>query len=318
MSFVMQTANYKQSSLFPPCDCLPRQALRINCPKGRRESRAERAALAALDPRLRGDDEGVVKREGGKAPLPFRGGAGGGGCPLQAAFVPEESPLPQPPPLKGRGLILALPLALTLAACTQERPQGFAATLPPPPPVEEIIARPDGTIFSSYTGYAPLHYGQRAARVGDIVQVVLTERTQAGKTTDASSDREGNISITPPAIGPFSFDPANLNSGGGASFNGSGDAAQSNTLRGDIAVTIAEVLPGGVARIRGEKLMRLSQGEEWIQLSGLIRLADVDANNAIASTRIADADITYGGRGHIQRSSRPGFLSEFFTMVSPF
>lgn len=208
--------------------------------------------------------------------------------------------------------------ALTLAACTQERPQGFAATLPPPMPVEEIISRPDGTIFSSYTGYAPLHYGQRAARVGDIVQVVLVERTQAGKTTGGSSDREGSFDMTPPSLGPFSFDPGNLNSGASASFNGSGDASQTNTLRGDIAVTIAEVLPGGVARIRGEKLMRLSQGEEWIQLSGLIRLADVDADNRIASTRIADADISYGGAGHIQRSSRPGWLAQFFTMVSPF
>ncbi len=82
------------------------------------------------------------------------------------------------------------------------------------------------------------------------------------------------------------------------------------------AITL--VLPGGMARIRGEKLMRLSQGEEWIQLSGLIRLADVDADNRISSTRIADADIAYGGRGHIQRSSQPGWLSQFFTMVSPF
>jgi len=209
-------------------------------------------------------------------------------------------------------------LILSGCATTGQRPAGFAATLPAPTPVEEIIAPADGTIFSSYTGYAPLHYGMRAARVGDIVQVVLTERTQAGKTTASSSDRQGDIAITPPTVGPFSFNAAGLNSGGGASFTGSGDAAQSNTLSGDIAVTIAEVLPGGVARVRGEKLMRLSQGEEWIQLSGLIRLADVDADNRIASTRIADADISYGGRGHIQRSSRPGWLSQFFTMVTPF
>jgi flagellar L-ring protein FlgH len=208
--------------------------------------------------------------------------------------------------------------ALALAACSQERPVGFAATLPAPTPVEEIVAPPDGTIFSSYTGYAPLHYGNRAARVGDIVQVVLTERTQAGKSTDASSDREGSFDITPPSLGPFSFDPGNLNSGSSGSFSGSGDASQSNTLNGNIAVTIAEVLPGGVVRIRGEKLMRLSQGEEWIQISGLIRLSDIDEDNRIASTRVADADIRYGGRGHIQRSSRPGWLSQFFTMVSPF
>ena len=245
-----------------------------------RESSLARATPWALDSRVRGNDEGW--------------GAA-----------------------RSRRLSFVAVAALSLAACTQERPAGFAATPPPPPPVEQS-APANGAIFSANTGYAPLHYGNRAARVGDIVQVVLIERTQAGKTTAASSDREGAINISPPALGPFSFDPGNLNSGSGASFNGSGDAAQSNTLRGDIAVTIAEVLPGGMARIRGEKLMRLSQGEEWIQLSGLIRLADVDADNRISSTRIADADIAYGGRGHIQRSSQPGWLSQFFTLVSPF
>ncbi len=245
-----------------------------------RGSRGPSVALGTLESRVRGNDEGLGAARSGR-------------------------------------LCFVAMAALSLAACTQERPVGFAATLPPQAPVEQT-APANGAIFSANTGYAPLHYGNRAARVGDIVQVVLTERTQSAKTTEASSDRTGAISISPPALGPFSFDPGNLNSGSGASFNGSGDAAQSNTLRGDIAVTIAEVLPGGMARIRGEKLMRLSQGEEWIQLSGLIRLADVDADNRISSTRIADADIAYGGRGHIQRSSQPGWLSQFFTMVSPF
>ena len=212
-----------------------------------------------------------------------------------------------------------LPLAtLALAACATDRPAGFSAALPAPPPVEAIIAPADGAIFSTHVGYAPLHYGQRAARVGDLVSVVLTERTQADKETSSGSDRSGDFSITPPSVGPFAFNPGNLNSGSGASFNGSGDASQSNSLSGNITVTIAEVLPGGIARIRGEKLMSFSQGEEWIQLSGLIRLADIDADNRIASTRIADARIGYGGAGHVQTASRPGWLARFFNIVSPF
>lgn len=215
-------------------------------------------------------------------------------------------------------IIASIALVAALAACTTDRPEGFAATLPPPPPVEEIISPPDGTIYSSYVGYAPLHYGNRAARVGDIVQVVLVERTQAGRTVEASAQRDGGIDITPPSVGPFSFDPGNINSGASSSFSGGGDASQNNTLRGDIAVTIAEILPSGVARIRGEKLMSFSQGEEWIQLSGLIRLSDIDPENRIASSRIADARITYAGNGHLQRSSQAGWLSQFFNLVSPF
>jgi len=207
--------------------------------------------------------------------------------------------------------------ALLLAACGGgERPAGYAPALPPAPPVQ-AAAPANGSIFQA-AGYSPLHVGARARQVGDLVTVVLTERTTTSKSASASTARDGGISLTPPSTGPFSFNGAALNSSGSASFNGGGDAAQSSSLRGDITVTIAEVRPNGTALVVGEKLMELSQGEEWIQLSGIIRLADVDPDNRIASPRIADARITYGGKGAIQQSSKPGWLSRFFNLVTPF
>jgi flagellar L-ring protein precursor FlgH len=205
-------------------------------------------------------------------------------------------------------------LALVLAGCTAEKPAGFAATLPPPPQAAPQPA--NGSIFAA--GYAPLYLGQRAHRVGDLVTVVLTERTQTSKSTSASMSRDGSISITPPSVGPFSFNPNVLNSGGSSSFNGGGDASQTSTLRGDLTVTIAEVRPNGTALVRGEKVMQFSQGEEWVQLSGIIRLTDVDQDNRIASPRIADAQITYAGKGGVQQASRQGWLSKFFNIVTPF
>ena len=205
---------------------------------------------------------------------------------------------------------------LALSACGGERPAGYAPVLPPPPPVAS--ARADGAIYQAASGYAPLHYGQRASRVGDLVTVILVERTQTSKSASSSQERDGGISLTPPSAGPFSFNPGVLNSSGSSSFNGQGDAAQTSTLRGDLTVTIAEVRPNGTALVRGEKVMQLSQGEEWIQLTGIIRLADIDRDNRIASPRIADAQITYAGKGAVQRASREGWLSRFFNMVTPF
>jgi flagellar L-ring protein precursor FlgH len=205
---------------------------------------------------------------------------------------------------------------LLLAACGAERPAGFTAALPPPP--QAAPAPADGAIFNVATGYAPLHYGQRAHRVGDLVTVVLVERTTTAKSADSSQRRDGGFALRPPTTGPFSFDPNVLNSGGSSSFNGGGDASQTSSLRGDITVTIAEVRPNGTALVRGEKLMQFSQGEEWVQLSGIIRLADIDPDNRIASPRVADAQITYAGRGAIQRASREGWLSRFFNLVAPF
>ncbi|MXP27619.1 flagellar biosynthesis protein FlgH [Porphyrobacter algicida] len=205
-----------------------------------------------------------------------------------------------------------------LCACGAARPTGFTAALPPPPVASAAVQPANGAIFQSANGYAPLHYGQRARSVGDPVTVVLAERTTTAKSASGKTSRDGSLSLTPPSVGPFSFNPNILNSGASGSFNGKGDAAQASSLSGAITVTIAEVLPGGIARIRGEKIMDLSQGQEWIQLTGIIRLADISSDNQILSTRIADAQIAYSGKGSVQRSAREGWLSKFFSMVSPF
>ena len=215
-----------------------------------------------------------------------------------------------------RKTALSATLIIVLAGCGAEKPAGFAASLPPPP--QAAPAPADGAIFSVSVGYAPLYLGLRAHKVGDLVSVVLVERTTTSKSTSANIARDGSISVTPPSAGPFSFDPGVLNSGAGSSFNGGGDVAQTSSLRGDLTVTIAEVRPNGTALVRGEKVMQFSQGDEWVQISGIIRLADIDQDNRIASPRIADAQITYGGKGAIQQSSRAGWLTKFFNLVTPF
>ena len=146
--------------------------------------------------------------------------------------------------------------------------------------------------------------------------MVLVERTQTSKSTSGSTQRGGSASLDLPAFVPI--DPADLNAGANASFNGSGDASQASSIRADLTVTIAEVRPNGTALVRGEKVMQLSQGEEWVQLSGIIRLSDIDQDNRIPSIRVADARISYSGAGSVQRASREGWLSRFFGVISPF
>ena len=208
--------------------------------------------------------------------------------------------------------------SLALAACGGERAAGFQATLPPPLPAATAPQPANGAIFQVANGYAPLHNGRRASQVGDLVTVLLMERTQTSKSASSNTKRDGGFSLTPPSTGPFSFPGTDLNTSGQSSFKGKGDASQTNSFRGDITVTIAEIRPNGTALIRGEKLLQLSQGEEWIQLSGIVRLSDIDQANTIASPRVADAQITYSGKGAVQRASREGWLSRFFNMVTPF
>ena len=189
---------------------------------------------------------------------------------------------------------------------------------PTPPPVAPAPVA-NGAIFQAEAGYAPLTSGQRAAQVGDVVTIVLTERTQGSSQSTSNANREGSISLTPPATGPLSFfRPTDIGASGGNEFQGAGTTGQSNSLFGEITVTVAEVLPNGAMRVRGEKQLRINRGHEFIRISGIVRPGDISADNRVASTRVADAQIEYLGRGEIARASRQGWLQQFFSLLSPF
>jgi flagellar L-ring protein precursor FlgH len=215
-------------------------------------------------------------------------------------------------------LSIALLLALVLApwpaaARDKESDDAFAATIPGPPPPPPA----NGAIFQG--GYVPLTSGGRAGRVGDIVTIQLVERTIASKSSASGTQRDSSFGLTPPTTGPLSFfSPSDIGMGGGSDFKGKGEASQSNQLAGEISVTIAEVYPNGTMLVRGEKLLTLNRGDERVQISGLVRAIDIGPDNRIASTRVADARIRYVGKGDIARASRQGWLSRFFSIISPF
>ena len=207
--------------------------------------------------------------------------------------------------------LVALGSASALQA--QDADIAYALPLPPPPPAA------NGAIFQPYTGYVGLYEGTRAHRVGDLVTILLVESTITSKSVRSRNDRSGSLSLVPPLTGPFAFlSPSDLKAAGAASFSGSGSAGQNSTIATALAVTIVEVWPNGTALVQGEKNMLLSQGEEWVRFRGIIRLADVDAENTVMSSRVADAYIEYSGKGALQRASRPGWLSRFFNIISPF
>jgi flagellar L-ring protein precursor FlgH len=62
----------------------------------------------------------------------------------------------------------------------------------------------------------------------------------------------------------------------------------------------------------------LNRGDEFVQIKGIVRIADISADNRVPSTRVADARIAYTGKGDVARASRQGWLSRFFSVISPF
>lgn len=211
---------------------------------------------------------------------------------------------------------LLLALAAAQPALAKQPPTGFAATLPS---AASVLPRPaDGSIFNVSTNYAPLVTGAKAHGVGDTLMIVLAESTSSTKSAATKTQRSGSLAVVPPTKGPFAINPNALNASAQSSFNGQGNTTQTNAFNGTVAVTIADVRSNGTVLVRGEKRMLLSQGDEWIQFSGIVRLADVDEDNNVLSTKVADVKMEYAGNGAIQRSAREGWLIHFFNILSPF
>ncbi|MGB5078491.1 MAG: flagellar basal body L-ring protein FlgH [Sphingorhabdus sp.] len=216
-----------------------------------------------------------------------------------------------------RPTLLLLLLATTSAVQAKQKPppEVFDAT---PVPVAETIPVPNGSIYQA-GGYAALTSGLRASRVGDVLTITLQERTNAGITNSTGTNRSGNIGLSPPSSGPLSLiSSTDVNMGGDQSFKGKGDTVQSNSLTGEVSVTIAAVYPNGTMLVKGEKRLALNRGDEIVQFSGIVRSADITSDNRVPSWRVADAKINYRGRGDVARASRQGWLQRFFSVISPF
>jgi len=194
--------------------------------------------------------------------------------------------------------------------------EDFSASLPVAPVVAPAA---NGSIFQASDGYAALHEGTRARRVGDPLTIVLVERTSASKSAGSQLDSGGGFGLTPPTTGALNlFNQSDASISGKRNFKGAGSADQSNALSGEVTVTVAAVYPNGTMLVQGQKRVTLNRGDEFVQIKGVVRATDIDANNRIASTRVADARIAYTGKGDVARASRQGWLSRFFSVISPF
>jgi flagellar L-ring protein precursor FlgH len=211
----------------------------------------------------------------------------------------------------------AVLLSSAAPALARDKHKGedYSLTLPPPPPPPPS----NGSIFQTQTGYAPLYAGWSARRVGDPLTIVLVESTQASKSASSKLNSDGSTGLVPPTTGALAlFKSSDASLGGNRSFDGKGTADQSNSLSGQISVTVAQVYPNGTMLVQGQKRLTLNRGDEYITIKGIVRTADIASDNTILSTRVADAEIAYTGKGDVARASRQGWLSRFFSVISPF
>jgi len=226
-------------------------------------------------------------------------------------------------------LFLLLPALAVLGGCaaptSTHTPDPAFAPLPPQVPLPP--SQTGGAIWQD--GFASNLYSDRKAfRVGDLITVNLMEKTQASKRAGSQLQKDSSAKIGLTSLfgaklaihnpgdkaNPLQGSSLGVDTEFNASRSSKGDAqaGQSNSLFGSITVSVAEVLPGGILLVRGEKWLTLNTGDELVRISGRIRADDIASDNSVLSTRIADARITYSGSGSFADTSKPGWLQRFF------
>jgi flagellar L-ring protein precursor FlgH len=208
-------------------------------------------------------------------------------------------------------LLCGLLSACGLLPATQHRPDPVVArVLPPPTP------RTDGAIYQAGQ-QMELFADLKARRVGDVLTIRLTESTNASKSAATKTAKTTAVNNTGPTIFGKTITAAGVPilttaMNGADSFDGSGSSTQGNSLAGSLTVTVMEVESNGNLVIQGEKTLKLNQGDEFVRVSGVVRRADIATDNTVTSDKIADAHISYSGRGVIDSANRVGWLARFF------
>ena len=213
----------------------------------------------------------------------------------------------------------ALALLALLTGCSGLAPHyEFKPVTPKVMPLADPVdpsSRQAGAIYQAGADMR-LFEDRTARRIGDAVVIRLVEKTAASKSATTSVDKKSEIDIQNPTLlgVPFSAGSLNLSSSanGERKLGGEGSSDQSNSLTGNISAVVVGVYPNGNLAIRGEKMLTLNQGEEVVQISGVIRPEDIAGDNSILSSRVADAKITYAGNGALADANTIGWLGRFF------
>jgi flagellar L-ring protein precursor FlgH len=167
-------------------------------------------------------------------------------------------------------------------------------------------ARAD-SLFNEAT-YRPIMSDHRSFDTGQSLTVLIYEQASAASSADTDTNRSTDISGEVRGNDNRNTGSLNLSN----NFEGGGTISRSGKLMASVTVTITDKLDSGELLIAGEQVIEFNNEKQHIRLSGRVRPEDIDANNTILSTRVADARITYVGDGLLGKRQKPGIFTRFF------
>lgn len=164
---------------------------------------------------------------------------------------------------------------------------------------------------------ASMYTDIRAQKVGDLLTVLIVESATASNAVKTDVKKSSQFDLDAgPGFGSLDFVP--LFGANGASSNQSnnqGATARSGQLRAQMTVQVAGVRPNGDLVIEGTRVIGINSDKEMLTLTGIVRAEDISPGNSIYSYQIADAQITYRGKGAAANGGKPGWIMRFLNWV---
>ncbi len=153
----------------------------------------------------------------------------------------------------------------------------------------------------------------KASKVGDLVTIIIVERTQASQSTEVTTGKDASTELGP-GLGILEFITlAKL--GGSAGRTVGGKNQQGGSLSARMTSRVVEVLPNGNLVIEGTQSLIVNNETQEITVRGVIRPQDIEPDNTILSTYIADATISYQGSGILGAQDKPGILTRILNWI---
>lgn len=226
-----------------------------------------------------------------------------------------------------------LALALLAAGCTQSVQETGRAPLMSPVgtgiSTEVIHAYPQQPApvkrFSLWSDrQSRLFTDARALSVGDILTVAITIndraslKNQSNRTRDSKRSLGLGLTAASPDLGVDVSGELSGNLNAGSTSTGTGATTRSESVNLMVAAVVTNVLPNGNLVITGSQEVRVNYELRILTIAGIVRPSDIGANNTISYDRIAEARISYGGRGKLSEVQQPAYGQQFLDAISPF
>jgi flagellar L-ring protein FlgH len=230
--------------------------------------------------------------------------------------------------------IISLYLVFSLVACSTSHKavDSRSTVIPKNLYAKKTQSKPaEGALWPGNTRGNFLFGDDKAAKVGDIITVTIDENATSTQSASTNTSKDSSIDMqTPNVLGlPSSlgvqnflnmgtqFDPT-VNATIANSMQGTGTVTRNGTLSATISALITDIVPSGNLKIEGRRSVTINNEEQIMVLRGIVRPQDINFDNTIPSTLIADASISYTGEGVVADEQRKGWLAKVLSKVWPF